>query len=181
MPDTAARLAELAGTALKGLDYSGSSWEREMKAIIARAHTASFLAATAERLGVKMPSPLLSEARLSRAERQDIKKAVAAQLEYLKGFVKDAASMSEQARAARAQLYAGSVKPAYYAARWGDWDVPQGLLPGMQQCLGNCKCEISIADNGDGTGVLTRTARAEQHCTECPPLAGDHPVKRRGR
>lgn len=145
------------------------------RAILARAHTAAYLLGQSERLGV----PLSAFKGLSKAERADIKKTVEGQLSYLKKFEQDKAGMSEAAIAQRSALYAGAVRTTYYAARWGDWEIDPGLMPGQQQCLGNCKCEISVKDNGDGTGTLTRVARAEHHCTECPPLAGDHPVKRR--
>jgi hypothetical protein len=172
------RLHALAAESLAKLPGTPGSaqWARAFEKTLATAHTAAYYAATAERLGVSVGTLK----GLSRAERDDVKKAVAEQVAYLKKFVGDTKDMSDAAIAARAQLYAGSVKATYYAARWGDWDVPQRLMPGMQQCLGNCKCDISIKDSGDGTGVLTRTMRgAEHHCTECPPLQGDHPVKRR--
>jgi hypothetical protein len=170
------RLARLMAAALPAPD--AGDWRRQMERAIAQGHTAAFLAGTAERLGVSAGGALVSERRLSRAERREITAAVARQLRYLDGF--DPAGMSEAAIKARADLYAGAVKATYYAARWGDWEIPDALMPGMQQCLGNCLCFISIKDNGDGTGVLTREmGGTEHHCQECPPLAGDHPVKRR--
>jgi hypothetical protein len=63
--------------------------------------------------------------------------------------------------------------------RWGDWEIPRELLPGMQSCMGNCKCYISVTDNGDGTGVLLRVMAGREHCEECPPLQGEHPVRRK--
>lgn len=88
--------------------------------------------------------------------------------------------MSEAAVLARAQMYAKAITQTYYEARWGTWDIPPNLMPGNQQCMVNCLCRISIEDNGNGTGILTRTmGGTEHHCTECPPLQGDHPVKRR--
>jgi hypothetical protein len=149
-----------------------------MEAALVKGHTAAVLAAAAERAGVKVDSGLFKG--LSKAERADIKKAVAEQLQYLKGFLAAKGELSEAQIRARAQLYAGSIKQTYYLARWGDWDIPHSLLPGQQQCLGNCLCRISIADKGDGTGTLTRTmGGTERHCTECPPLQGDHEVKRK--
>lgn len=160
---------------------SAAAWEKAMEKALTTAHTAAYIAATAERLGVPPDSPLLSRSRLSRAERADITTAVRRQMEYLRGFKAALPDMSERAILARAALYGPSIKPFYYAQRWGQWEIPDHLLPGLQACLGNCLCRIAgIIDNGDGTGVLTREmGGTERHCTECPPLAGDHPVKRR--
>src|SRR6476659_2020800 len=93
MPTDPLRLRALAQTAIEEatarLNDGGSrqAWEKEMRAILARAHTAAWLAGTAERLNVPLDSPLLSQARLSRAERVDITQAVEEQLKYLAGFV----------------------------------------------------------------------------------------------
>jgi len=153
-----------------------------MRALITRGHTAAWLAGTSERLGVPLDSPLLSRQRLSRAERAEIKALVEKQLEYLRGFNDARSDMSEQAIAARASMYPGAVRSTYYGARWGDWDIPEELLPGMQTCLTRCLCSISISDNGDGTGTLTRKmGGTEHHCDECPPLEGDHEISRRGK
>jgi hypothetical protein len=143
-----------------------------MRRAIATAHTAAYYAALKERTGV-MPKGL------SRVERAELKKAIEGQLRYFAKFEEDAKGMSEQAILARAQKYVGAIRTTFLETRWGAWDIPQSLMPGYQQCQTNCKCMISVADNGDGTGILTRTSHAEAHCTECPGLAGDHPVKRR--
>lgn len=180
MPDPL-KLAALMASAISALPNPGSpSWQREMERIIARGHTAAWIAGQAERLGVKPDSPLLSQARLSRAERAEIKAVVDAQLQYFRGFQGDLSGMSEAQIKARAQLYAGATRQTLYATRWGDWEIPQGLMPGNQDCVSRCLCTISVKDNGDGTGMLTRAmGGTEHHCTACPPLQGDHPVKRR--
>ena len=178
----AALLKAATDAATKRLQDGGSraAWEREMHAALTRGHTAAWIAGTAERLGIKPDSPLISERRLSKAERAEIKALVEKQLGYLSGFVKDMDGLSNAQIVARAGLYAGAARGSYYGARWGDWDIPPELMPGAQKCVGNCRCKISIADNGDGTGILTREmGGAEHHCSECPPLVGDHPVRRK--
>lgn len=152
----------------------------DLRRIVTQGHTAAFIAGTAERLGVRADSSLISRQRLSRAERDEINRAIKGQLQYLENFLKERGTLSPQALKARLALWGGATKTTYYAARWGGWDIPQELLPGTAACLGNCRCSISVRDNGDGTGVLTRVMGGEDHCTACPPLAGDHPVKRRG-
>src|SRR5688572_133105 len=168
-PTPAERLQALAAVAIAdattALAQGGSvaAWERAMQAALARAHTAAFISATAQRLGIAPDSPLISERRLSRAERADIRAQVEAQLRYLTKFAAAvrAGGMSPQAVMARAVSYAGSVKAPYYAARWGEWDIPTRLLPGTAQCMGNCLCSLTdVKDNGDGTGVLTRVLGA---------------------
>lgn len=160
-----------------------SVWERDMRAIIARAHTAAHLAGVAERLGISASSPLLAPNKLSRAERADIRRGVEAQLRFFERFVADvkAGRLTPAQTLARARLYAGPTRQSFTASRWGDWDIPADLMPGNQACMANCLCEISnIRDNGDGTGILTRRmGGTERHCTECPKLAGDHVVKRK--
>lgn len=176
------RLTTIARAAIAALDPTGRAWRAGMERAISAAHTAAYLAGTAERLGVQAGGALLSERRLSRAERREIQAAVAAQLRYLDGF--DPSQMSEAAARARAALYAGAVKATYYLARWGDWELPWVPGDGSTECLGNCLCSASVKDNSDGTGVYTwvlGAGESERHCTTCPSRAGDHPVKRRGR
>lgn len=87
----------------------------------------------------------------------------------------------EDALRARAALYAGPLKTTQAQGTWDDWDIPPELLPGNQECMGNCLCTIFVSDNGDGTGTLTRTMGGTEkgHCDECPPLEGEHTVNRR--
>lgn len=173
------RLAALVAAQIAAIAPTGARWDAAMRKAITQAQVAAYIAGAAERLGVKPDSALLNPRNLSRAERADITQAVDAQLKYLAGF--DRTGMSEAQIRARMQLYAGAERTLYYAARWGDWEIPQELLPGAQQCGGRCKCDGAITDNGDGTGLWTRTMHGDEgvHCTECPPLAGDHSVKRR--
>jgi hypothetical protein len=156
-------------------------FDRDFRRIITQAHTAALLASTAERLNMKPDALMRNPRRLSRAERNDITAAVRRQERYFDGFMRDiqAGKLSPKQIEARARLYAGAIKPFYEALRWGEWDIPDRLLPGNQECLGNCKCSISVSDNGDGTGVLTRTMGDEPHCTQCPSLAGSHAIRRK--
>ncbi len=148
-----------------------------MERAVTEGHTAAWLAGTQERLGIS--ERLLHPRNLSRAERADIQRAVADQLRYLRRFGEEREALSEAATKARAEMYARAVSQTYQAARWGDWEIPDDLMPGRQQCLTNCRCAISVKDNGDGTGILTRTMGGERHCAPCEAVAGDHEVKRR--
>jgi hypothetical protein len=188
MSSTLDRLIGLAAVEIERttatLERSGNldRWYRDMERIITTQQTAAYIAATAERLGITPDSALLSRSRLSRAEKQDIARSVEFQLRYLRGFRQDieGGDMSAAQIAARAGMYATGARTFYNQMRWGDWEIPRELLPGMQSCMGRCRCDISVTDNGDGTGVLLRVMGAtENHCEECPPLAGEHPVRRK--
>lgn len=172
------RLAALMADALPA--PNSPAWDRDMRAAITRGHLAAWMSGTAERLGVPLDSPLLSRQRLSKAERTEINRIVSVQLDYLRGFEKSRGDMSEQAIAARAGMYPGALSGTYLSARWGDWDIPDNLIPGNQTCLTRCRCEAHVEDNGDGTGVWVRKLGGSEHsCDECPGLAGEHSVKRR--
>lgn len=179
MPTDPLRLAALMAQALP--PPTSAAWEREMRQVVTRGHVAAWMAGTAERLGVPLDSPLLNRARLSRAERADITTLVDKQLAYLKQFNAARADMSDAAILARASLYPGALRGSYYGARWGDWEIPDELMPGNQQCVTRCLCTITeVRDNGDGTGTLVRELDGtEAHCDECPGLAGEHAITRR--
>lgn len=191
MPADLLKLDALTRTAIRTATaayLSGGSidtWEKAMQQAITRGHTAATLAGIAERgIGGRIRealSRLVGDRALSKADRVVLRERLREQVDYLRGFVTDvkAEKLSEARIRQRADMYAGATRATYYAARWGEWEIPDRLMPGNQQCLSNCRCSISVADNGDGTGVLTRIMGGEWHCTECPPLAGDHPVKRR--
>lgn len=195
MPTPADKLAALAAVSIAdataALARGGSvgAWREAMGRAITRAHTAAQIAAAAERgVGGRIRAAVLGrlpvppELLMSRAERETLRANIGAQMRYLDAFAAQvkAGGLSERAIMARALSYAGSVKAPYYAARWGDWDIPVRLLPGMQTCMGNCLCQGSVIDNGDGTGIWRRAmGGTERHCTECPGLAGDHEVRRR--
>ena len=136
----------------------------EMRRAIATAHSAAYYAAIKERTGV-MPKGL------SKAERGDLKLAVAAQLKYYDAFAAQAATMSEGAVAARAQMYAGAVRGTYYGARYpGLKQVPGD---GQTSCLSNCKCSISEQDDG-----LHWTLNAGESCGDCEAMAAGGPYDR---
>lgn len=159
---------------------AGGDW-RQGETLIRRAHRAAYLAGLSERLHVPLDSALLSERRLSRAERKEIDALVEAELKYWRGFDTASGDLSEGQVSARAAMYGRATRKTYYVARLGDWAIPPELMPGNQTCLSNCLCNGAIKDNGDGTGIYTRSlGGTEHHCDECPALAGDHAVKRRG-
>lgn len=154
-----------------------------MRQALTRGHTAATLAGLAERLGVPLDSALLSERRLSKRERADIKRVLKEQFGYLEGFRNeiDKGTLSDAQIRARAEMYGAAVRLTYQSILWGDWDIPDELMPGnASPCMSNCRCTVSVEDNGDGTGLLTRKlGGSERSCSVCPDLAGEYPVQRR--
>jgi hypothetical protein len=141
-----------------------AGFAKAMEAALVKGHTAAYLAATAGRAGVKVDSGLFKG--LSKAERADIRKAVTAQLDYLKGF--DPSDMSDKAISARMAMYAGSVRGTFYGARYPGLSQYPG--DGNTQCLTNCKCDLTEADDG-----IHWNLSAVENCDDCQALAAGSP------
>lgn len=161
-----------------------SKWEQDMRTALVRGHTAAYLAGLAERLGVQVDTALVSERRLSKIERAELKEYLKRQLAFFDGFVADVrrGKLSPAQIAARADLYSGATRATYFDTRWGDWEIPFSPGDGGTPCLGRCRCGCEVIDNGDGTGKYNYVMGAtEQHCTVCPERAAGSPysVKRR--
>lgn len=143
--------------------------------LIRRGHRAAYLAGLAERLNVPLNSALLSEKRLSRAERKEVDALIDAELKYWKGFESEKDALSEGQTNARAAMYGRATRGTYSKARWADWDLPFHPTEGSE-CLTNCRCHWTVQDNGDGTGTATwHLGATERHCTTCPTRASDSP------
>lgn len=125
-----------------------ANWERRMLEAIARGHAAAAIAGTAERLGIAAGSKLLNERNLSRAERDEIKRAVAGQAPYLRGFAADVAAgrLSDAQIAARAGLYAGATRATWGKARWSGAGLPAMPGDGSTECLTQCGCAWAYRD-----------------------------------
>jgi hypothetical protein len=133
----------------------------EMRRAIATAHSAATYAAIKERTGV-MPKGL------SRAERADLKAAVAAQLKYYDAFAAQAGEMSEAAVAARAQMYAGSIRGTFNNARFPGLSQVPG--DGQTQCLTRCLCSLEEKDDG-----IHWVLDGGEHCDDCEAMAAGSP------
>ncbi len=173
MPTDPGRIASLMSDAIASASQSyadgGSlkAFEREMASIVTRGHAAAWMAGTSERLRIPLDSPLLSQARLSRAERADIKALVQNQLGYLKDFAGAAGDMSPGAVAARAGLYAGATRASYYKSAI---DVELPCHPGgCPDCLSNCRCSLDIRDDG----VYWISNADDKSCAGCVSRGSD--------
>ena len=155
-------------------------WSEKMREVITRGHLAAWMKGTSERLGVPLDSPLLSQQRLSRAERAEIRDLVEAQLKYLEGFVSARPELSDAATAARSELYAGALSGTYSKARWGDWELPFHPTEGSE-CITNCHCHWEVTGDGATGTAIWHLGANERHCVTCPSRASNSPysVKRR--
>ena len=166
---TAESAGEITRRLLDGL-ITPTQWAREMERTIARAHTAAFIGGTADRLGLKPDSPLITPRNLSRAERARIETAIAGQRPYLAKFAADVRSgnLSDAQIAARADLYAGPVRVTYSQTRWADVKLPAHPADGSSECLMMCKCNWVQQD--DGYYWMLGTA---EHCPTCNTRASE--------
>lgn len=171
MPTDPLKLAALAATAIVDALPDWDEGER----LIKRGHRAAYLAGLAERLGVPLDTALLSENRLSRAERNEVDALIEAQLAYWRKF--EDADVSEAAIAARAAMYGRATRGTYSIARWGDWDLPFHPTQGSE-CMSNCLCSWEVTDQGEGQGLaMWHLGASERHCTTCPTRAQNSPYR----
>lgn len=143
-----------------------SAWRRAMEVAIRRSQTAAYIAATAERLGIK---PSLVKG-LSRAERKELDARINAQLKYLDGFVADlrAGSLTMAQATARAGLYPGATRGTFYATRYPGLPAYPG--DGSTPCRGNCRCTMEERDGG-----IWWVLHPAEHCGGCMSNAAGSP------
>lgn len=147
---------------------SPDAWKNGMRQRLIDGHTAALLAGTADRLGVQVGGATLNTRNLSRAERADIARAVAAQQPYLDRFAASLDTLSDRQIAARAASYADSVTSTYWRAAAPNLPFFPG--DGQTACLTHCKCRWE--QHSDGYyWVLGPT----EHCSGCLARAAGSP------
>lgn len=175
------RIAALAAAEIERITLTApdpETWRERMERVLTVAHTTAAIAAIAI---VAAQVGAIRAGGLPPATRAALRRRLQDEIGYLRRMVAEWDTLSPAQRRARAMLYAGGVRVTYYDIRYGDWDVPDHLMPGRQACDGNCRCTIRIYDNGDGTGVLVRDLNGENHCRDCPYLAGSYLIWKRRR
>jgi len=160
----------LIGPATQSLASGGSisAWRSAMEVAIKRSQTAAYIAATAERLHT---TPALVKG-LSRAERAELDTRINVQLKYLDGFVADlkAGRLTMAQAQARANLYSGATRGAFYATRYPGLPAHPG--DGSTPCLGNCRCSLEERDGG-----IWWELHPAEHCSGCVDMASGSPYK----
>lgn len=164
-------LAEIrAVTARYHQDGDAEHWEQSVARTLAKAHQAAYLLGVAERLGVKVDSPLLNARNLSRAERDELKRIVQAQVDFLARFVDVVDDLSEVAINARADLYALAPKQSYWTGWAGEaLECVPGSCP---DCLSNCRCGLERQSDG----IHWICAEDDRSCGGCLERANTWPL-----
>lgn len=155
-----ARLASLIGAATDALEGDLSrldAWEEE----IARQLRRYTLAAYINGNGGRDPTP---------AADKQIADQVAAQRQYLRAFRDEIKASGEWKPAwnSRAQMYAQSVKAAYWTAKTRGYALPALPGDGTTQCLTNCGCAWEINDlAGEGNADCYWRRSKDDSCQTC--------------
>lgn len=169
-PDKLTKLTQDAIASLPGKPGS-PQWQAAFERIIAQSHTAAYYAGLAEKsAGGKARAWLakfVGNAALSKEQRAELKSMIKGQLEYMRGFADEASDMSDSAVAARADLYAGATRGAYYAARHPGLSQYPG--DGGTACKGNCKCSLTEEDDG------IHWVLGGEGCADCQKMAAGSP------
>jgi hypothetical protein len=144
---------------------NAQAFQRAMERAIAKAHTAAYIRGTADRLGVSVATMK----GMSRAERANVREALAGQFERLAEFMKAAPDMSDAGVANRAAMYTGSTQISY----WNGWVGDQlECVPGScEQCYGRCRCSLSR----EADGVHWNCVADKTSCSACKERAGSWP------
>lgn len=158
-------------TAVQGVRdgaLTADRFQAEMARRLFEGHVAAYLAGR----GVDELSP--------QAERM-VKQAVIEQLEYLNVFADKIADEGwRDAFAARAQLYAGSVKLTYSKAQTWGLDLP--YHPTQTACMTNCGCwwDIRWIDQEELSADCTWKRGKNDSCKTCIDRANRPPIRFRG-
>ena len=144
-------------------------WQREMaKTILAGQYAAYFTGR-----GTREVSPEADER---------IKRRAGEQIEYLNRFADEVDANGWQDKyAARAQMYAGSVKAMYSEARYFEWPLPFQPAEGTE-CLTNCRCSwrVNVLDFEELDADATWQLSDAEHCPTCVARAIGNPYRIRG-
>lgn len=93
-----------------------------------------------------------------------------AQLEFLAAFRDEIKASTEWQNgwAARAQMYAESIKAPWWAGNTRDWPLPAMPGDGTTQCLTRCRCSWRIDElEGDGNADAYWVVSEGERCQTC--------------
>jgi hypothetical protein len=149
-----------------------TQWHNDLAQLLLVGHTAAYL----EGRGADALTP---------GARRLIAEIVGDQVRYLNGFAEqvDAAGWNDARDRARAALYAGSLKQAFWRGATFGLDLPYYPGDGSSECLGNCGCRWRVVwiDQEDlDADCFWELGGPERHCTTCPQRAAAGPIRFRG-
>jgi len=155
-------------------DVSAEQWQRELERLLARYHTAAYLAGQ-------------GSATLDAPATAVLAEAVGTELEFLDGFrvtMADSDTFMEGWRA-RTQLYTEAIGASFNRGAFRAWPLPALPKDGTTQCLSRCRCRWEIVElEGEGNAdCYWIYGGAERHCQTCKEREGQWaPLKiRNGR
>lgn len=147
-------------------------WRSAMEALLARYHTAAFMAGTGRQI-------------IDAAERRLLDLYVAHQLDFLDRFAGEMGESDEflPKWASRAQLYAKAIKGSYWSGATEILPLPAHPGDGSTQCVTNCRCawRIEWLDRDAGDADCYWELSPVEHCQTCLVRARDwNPYRIRG-
>src|SRR3972149_2402591 len=133
-------------------------WHEKFKALLARYHSAAFMAASGSDF-------------LNQVERRLVDLYVGTQMEFLDNFA-DAMGAEEEFKPAwrsRALMYAQAIKAPYWAASAEALPLPAMPGDGTSICLTRCRChwEITVLDEARGDYDCFWELSPVEHCQTC--------------
>lgn len=165
--DLGSRTDRLVAQVMRGT-LSPAEFERKMASLLARAYTQQFMQGVGAR-------------ELTAAQREQVAKRFAVQLEFLREFkatmgqtlatlrtpeqrAKDLAAFQRRAR-----MYADGTQVAWWMGRTDDLDLPAFPKDGGTACLSNCGCfwEIEEVDSKRGYYDCYWRLGDKEHCEDC--------------
>lgn len=153
-----ARLASLIAAATDTLAANPSqvdAWHDEMARLLRRYTLAAYVSGNGS---------------ADHVPREVVDGLTSAQLDFLRAFKDDiqAAPEWKPAFAARAQMYAESIKAPWWAAKTRAWPLPALPGDGTTQCLTRCGCAWEIDElDGDGNANAYWRRAKDDSCQTC--------------
>lgn len=155
-----ARLSSLIGEATAALERDPSQaddWYDEVARQLRRYTLAAYVSGS----GASSPNA---------AQRRVVAEYTRIQLEFLAAFRDEIKASAEWSNgwAARAGMYADSIRAPFWAGKTSDWPLPAQPADGSTQCLTRCRCSWEIQElDGDGNADAYWRRGVTDSCQTC--------------